>query len=151
MPAVACGQWRPLLKCKKMAKNTPDFVRASNRREAVARMIAKDPILKEIIRLRDQERLKFIDIGKLMFPNLSPQKAKEKEQRARVEKAAALEELAQSRFSVLVGAAGTGKTTLLNMLCEHPEIKNTKVLRLAPTGKSRPSIKIRRSCIRASC
>jgi hypothetical protein len=62
---------------------------------------------------------------------------KELEERARVEKAAALKELAESRFSVLVGPAGTGKTTLLSILCSHPEIANGDVLLLAPTGKAR--------------
>src|SRR5262249_25208881 len=36
--------------------------------------------------------------------------------RAREEKAAALAALAESRFSVLIGPAGTGKTTLLTVL-----------------------------------
>jgi len=58
------------------------------------------------------------------------------EKRAREEKAAALQELAESRFSVLIGRAGTGKTTLLSMLCSHSDIAG-KVLLLAPTGKAR--------------
>lgn len=41
------------------------------------------------------------------------------EDRARQEKAAALTELASARFSVLIGAAGTGKTTLLKFLCRR--------------------------------
>jgi ATP-dependent exoDNAse (exonuclease V) alpha subunit len=60
-----------------------------------------------------------------------------KEERAREEKAAALDELARSRFSVLIGPAGTGKTTLLNLLCEQPDIQTPGILRLAPTGKAR--------------
>ena len=59
------------------------------------------------------------------------------EARARQEKAAALQVLAQSRFSVLVGSAGTGKTTLLKALCNLPEIDAGGVLLLAPTGKAR--------------
>jgi hypothetical protein len=59
------------------------------------------------------------------------------EERARKEKAAALKELAESRFSVLVGPAGTGKTTLLSILCSHPEIASGDILLLAPTGKAR--------------
>ncbi|NPV48670.1 MAG: AAA family ATPase [Armatimonadetes bacterium] len=59
------------------------------------------------------------------------------EQRARQEKAAALAELTDSRFSVLIGRAGTGKTTLLSMLCGHPTIAQGGVLLLAPTGKAR--------------
>ena len=61
----------------------------------------------------------------------------ELEERAREEKTAALNELAQARFSVLIGPAGTGKTTLLSVLCSHPEIKKDGVLLLAPTGKAR--------------
>jgi hypothetical protein len=61
----------------------------------------------------------------------------EAEARAREEKAAALAELAAARLSVLVGAAGTGKTTLLSMLCELPQIRDRGVLLLAPTGKAR--------------
>ena len=56
---------------------------------------------------------------------------------AREEKAAALAELAAARFAVLVGPAGTGKTTLLAALCEHPAIQGAGVTLLAPTGKAR--------------
>lgn len=56
---------------------------------------------------------------------------------ARREKTAALEELFESRLTALVGPAGTGKTTLLKMLCELPEVSNGDVLLLAPTGKAR--------------
>lgn len=59
------------------------------------------------------------------------------EDRGRREKAAALTELASSRFSVLIGAAGTGKTTLLKFLCRAATIQQRKVLLLAPTGKAR--------------
>ncbi len=59
------------------------------------------------------------------------------EERARQEKAAALEELFASRISVLLGPAGTGKTTLLKMLCELPEVRRGGVSLLAPTGKAR--------------
>jgi hypothetical protein len=59
------------------------------------------------------------------------------EERAREEKAAALAELAESRASVLIGPAGTGKTTLLKILVHHPAIAAGGVLLLAPTGKAR--------------
>lgn len=59
------------------------------------------------------------------------------EENARREKAAALVQLASSRFSVLIGPAGTGKTTLLSVLCAHPDIADGKILLLAPTGKAR--------------
>lgn len=63
-------------------------------------------------------------------------KISEQEERARIEKTAILEELAKSRISVLVGDAGTGKTTVLSVLCSHPDIKAGGVLLLAPTGKA---------------
>lgn len=56
---------------------------------------------------------------------------------ARNEKAEALDMLANSRVSVLIGPAGTGKTTLLKIFCEQPFIQSGTVLRLAPTGKAR--------------
>ena len=55
----------------------------------------------------------------------------------RHEKTAALRELAAARFSVLIGAAGTGKTTLLKFLCDAAPINRRGVLLLAPTGKAR--------------
>ena len=61
----------------------------------------------------------------------------ETEELARNEKAAALKELAESRLSILVGPAGTGKTTLLSILCSHPAIAEGDILLLAPTGKAR--------------
>ena len=59
------------------------------------------------------------------------------EERARTEKAAILKELAESRLSVLIGGAGTGKTTLLALLCKSPQIRDGGILLLAPTGKAR--------------
>jgi hypothetical protein len=62
---------------------------------------------------------------------------RELEERARREKAAALEQLFRSRLSVLIGPAGTGKTTLLRMLCSLPGLAENGLLLLAPTGKAR--------------
>lgn len=59
------------------------------------------------------------------------------EEKARAEKAAALAELFGARLSVLVGPAGTGKTTLLRALCAIERVKTGGVLLLAPTGKAR--------------
>ena len=64
-------------------------------------------------------------------------KQREIEERARTEKEAALCELFASRFSLLLGPAGTGKTRLLQILCGLPEIQGDRVLLLAPTGKAR--------------
>ncbi|MBO4332529.1 MAG: AAA family ATPase [Paludibacteraceae bacterium] len=60
----------------------------------------------------------------------------EKQIRGRSEQIAILDILAKSRLSVLVGEAGTGKTTLLSILCGMPKIKASGVLLLAPTGKA---------------
>ena len=59
------------------------------------------------------------------------------EDQARTEKAAALEEIFASRLSVLIGSAGTGKTTLLKMLCRLDDVVSGGLLLLAPTGKAR--------------
>lgn len=61
----------------------------------------------------------------------------ELEESARAEKTAALKELAEARLSVLLGPAGTGKTTLLSVLCSHPAMAQSGILLLAPTGKAR--------------
>lgn len=71
------------------------------------------------------------------FGQKNNEKPDEIEAKARQEKAAALKEIAEARFSILIGAAGTGKTTLLSILARHPEIENSGVLLLAPTGKAR--------------
>lgn len=56
---------------------------------------------------------------------------------AREEKAAALEEVYRSRVSVLMGSAGTGKSTLVKALCNIDAVLHGGVLLLAPTGKAR--------------
>ncbi|MDY6904431.1 MAG: AAA family ATPase [Thermodesulfobacteriota bacterium] len=61
----------------------------------------------------------------------------ELEEKAREEKTAGLKELAESRLSVLIGPAGTGKTTLLSVLCSQKQIAQGDILLLAPTGKAR--------------
>ena len=59
------------------------------------------------------------------------------EKRARFEKASALKQLYSSRLSVLIGPAGTGKTTLLRILCSLPGLVEKGLLLVAPTGKAR--------------
>ncbi len=63
----------------------------------------------------------------------------EVEERARAEKAKALQVLYESRFSVLTGRAGTGKTSVLNVFLKGlKELDGQQnVLLLAPTGKAR--------------
>lgn len=59
---------------------------------------------------------------------------------ARQERIEILKELAESKLSVLIGGAGTGKTTLLALLCRSRQISNGRILLLAPTGKARVRI-----------
>lgn len=61
----------------------------------------------------------------------------ELEEKARSEKAAGLSALHDSPLSVLIGPAGTGKTTLLRALVDYPGVDKGDVLLLAPTGKAR--------------
>ena len=67
------------------------------------------------------------------FDDINPNDTDE----SRTEKATALERLAKSRIGVLVGPAGTGKTSVLKLLLEKAEIVGTRVQLLAPTGKAR--------------
>ena len=69
----------------------------------------------------------------------------ETEELARFEKARALEEIYRSRFSVLIGPAGTGKTSLLTALLSLPSVATGGVLLLAPTGKARVQMQRRAS------
>ena len=90
-------------------------------------------------RLRGQRHQVEIDWRERLdasFGGKAPEDDQE-EQDARQEKGEALQELFASRISVLIGPAGTGKTTLLKVLCNAPEVKNEGVLLLAPTGKAR--------------
>lgn len=59
------------------------------------------------------------------------------EEKARNEKAFALDVLANNRLSVLIGPAGTGKTTVLRQLLEQKKLVGPGVALLAPTGKAR--------------
>ena len=65
------------------------------------------------------------------------------EEDARKEKAIALEEIFRSRFSALIGPAGTGKTSLLTALISIPTVGQNGVLLLAPTGKARVQLQQR--------
>lgn len=58
------------------------------------------------------------------------------ETEARAEKARALELIVRRRISALIGPAGTGKTSMLEALCNEPDIQSGGILLLAPTGKA---------------
>jgi hypothetical protein len=107
-------------------------------RYAVARDMISTAVRKRVGAKRHDlsyEWRKLVDAELGTFP--TAEEDRKDEERARREKAAALQQIAQSRFSVLVGPAGSGKTTLLRLLCELPLVNERKVLLLAPTGKAR--------------
>jgi len=81
------------------------------------------------------EKLLLDEFGKVGASKLAP----EVEDRARKEKADALAKLFESRFSVLCGRAGTGKTSVLKVFLKGLEEFEGKqpILLLAPTGKAR--------------
>jgi len=64
----------------------------------------------------------------------------ENDKKARKEKADALNVLCNNKISVLIGPAGSGKTTVLNILEGIDEIKKGGVIKLAPTGKARVNL-----------
>ncbi|QKG28870.1 ATP-dependent DNA helicase [Campylobacter sp. RM16187] len=61
----------------------------------------------------------------------------ENDKLAREEKVEALKILESSKISVLLGRAGTGKTSALGIFASSEQIKNGGVLALTPTGKAR--------------
>lgn len=94
-------------------------------------------IRKQVLGRVEGQRHSFaLDWRKLLDEKFS-ETADSEEQHAREEKAKALAELAESRFSVLAGPAGSGKTSILGILCDQDEIKSDGILLLAPTGKAR--------------
>lgn len=85
----------------------------------------------------NQDWLKLIENKFGEIDTTKPIWYQERDKKAREEKANSLDVLSNSRVSVLIGPAGTGKTTLLKILCEQSFISSGTILRLAPTGKAR--------------
>ncbi len=106
--------------------------RLSKAREIIAQKIADRVSGKRLPLVADWDKL--LDEALAPFTKGVPDA---QEIKARKEKAKALKEIAESRFSVLIGPAGTGKTTLLTILAGQEEVENNGVLLLAPTGKAR--------------
>lgn len=101
-----------------------------------------DNIIETKIRKRIKGKLNEVNVDwKQVFKEFQDKNKKEivdpiKQQKALEEKSACLKMLAESRISVMVGDAGTGKTTVLSVLCSEPSIKAGGILLLAPTGKA---------------
>jgi ATP-dependent exoDNAse (exonuclease V) alpha subunit len=131
---------------------SPTIVKAKMKNEERAYQLERLSKMGEIVRKTVNKRLEgkrhslthgsTEDWSELLLKELKDKGAKlthsEDERNAQEEKIAALKELAESRFSVLTGPAGTGKTKfVISALCHHPEISRGQVLLLAPTGKAR--------------
>lgn len=99
------------------------------RREVIGRKKGKPHVA-------DLDWRRLVDVG-IDEPLPADPEDRKLEERARREKAVALEQLFRSRLSVLIGQAGTGKTTLLRMLCSVRALAKKGLLLLAPTGKAR--------------
>jgi hypothetical protein len=96
-----------------------------------------DVIRTKIAEMRSRPRFaKLTDPRALIdatLPSYGP--CDEAEDLARIEKAAGLAELYAAPISVLIGQAGTGKTTLLRALVK--QLAGERMVLLAPTGKAR--------------
>ena len=89
-------------------------------------------------RLKNSPKATKIDWRKLVDKKFRKlKKGDADEDRAREEKATALERLAKCRIAVLIGPAGTGKTSVLQLLLGQEEVVGSRVRLLAPTGKAR--------------
>lgn len=112
------------------------------------RLVVSRELISSLVRKRvNQGKRHTVDVNWLEkldteFPKDKQAPKGSSEYLRRMEKAAALEELAASRFSVLIGPAGTGKTTLLKFLCEADPISKNGILLLAPTGKARVRVQL---------
>lgn len=95
-----------------------------------------DDIVNERLKSRFENEQDWYEIIEEQFGELEKNN-KEKDQLARLEKAKALEILESSKISVLIGRAGTGKTSALGIFASSDKIKSNKVLALTPTGKAR--------------
>lgn len=110
--------------------------------QQLQRLVDAADVIRDAIdkRLKGKRLTVEADWRALLNDHLAREGAKEAdefEESARQEKTAALKELAEARLSVLIGPAGTGKTTLLSVLCSHKAIATGGILLLAPTGKAR--------------
>lgn len=129
--AAVSDSFAPVLLTEAMGDGSPAFqlARYADTKSKIARLVSKRAKAKAWPIVADWRA----HIDSVIDAPLTD----DEEERARHEKSAALEVLATSRVAVLIGSAGTGKTTLLKALCGLPDIETGGVLLLAPTGKAR--------------
>jgi len=121
-----------------------EFAPVEMKNSGTAYQLVRIQEFEEIIRVSVNKRVNTLlrhqvdeDWGKIVDDAFSDSELTDSEKRARQEKIAILKELAEARLSVLVGGAGTGKTTLLALLCKSLKVQSGGILLLAPTGKAR--------------
>ena len=120
---------------------SPEIVSCELGDEFAAYQLQRFAEIKKLISTTVQKRLKGkrlnieVDWRQKLDEKLSvPRNEKEeqaREEQARKEKAAALKELAEFRISVLIGPAGTGKTTLLSNIMHELSIARNGILLLS--------------------
>lgn len=128
---VEFEDWSPIVAAR-LAPNKPAL--------KLARLAATADVLRGWIepRVRASRHIVDVEARSALDATLPAQdRSDEPEEIARVEKSLGLTELLAARVAVLVGAAGTGKTTLLKALVDVPQVASKGVLLLAPTGKAR--------------
>ncbi|WP_157749546.1 hypothetical protein [Jatrophihabitans sp. GAS493] len=116
--AVCADALPPEVETMAMSDGLPAYQlqRLSNARRAIARQVDRRRSAKPLAVTADWRRVVDDQLGPV------PAEDDGDEEMARSEKAAALKVLATSRISVLIGSAGTGKTTLLRALSALPEV-----------------------------
>jgi len=132
MMALAENRFEPEIASVAMADEKPAY--------QLTRFTTTGALIQKAVkrRLKGKRHQAKIDWREILDHTLHDTPKDEAQESARrEEKTTALEELYASRISVLIGAAGTGKTTLLKALCGEKSVKEGGVLALAPTGKAR--------------
>lgn len=130
-------QLEPKVYLKELDDGKPAY--QLNRYERVGNVISS-AVKRRLRGRRHQENIEWRKLVDEKFGSF--QKDDTLEEDARREKTKALEELFASRFSVLLGPAGTGKTSLLEVLLNYPEVNRGGVSILAPTGKARVQLEM---------
>ena len=136
-------EWSPLLACE-LADGQPAFklVRFEDTAATIRDFLGSPLRRSRLGRVEDARKLldEALESNELVHAGAT---LDELEERARTEKARGLSELHDSPLSVLIGPAGTGKTTLLRALVGLQGVQEGGVLMLAPTGKARVQLEMK--------
>ncbi|CAM5328057.1 AAA family ATPase [Streptomyces coeruleorubidus] len=135
---VEWPDWSPLTSVR-LADGTPAYKldRLEETANVIRDWVAEQQALPRLGEITDARAVLDAVLDRNQSGTADDAHADELEERARTEKAAGLAALHDARLSVLVGPAGTGKTTLLRALVDYPGAAAGDVLLLAPTGKAK--------------